>query len=165
MIGIEILRDPAQAAALLAPGSASGLIEFVEERRKGNCLERVVQATTRSCLISPDTLGRLSPDPELQHDRFSAAYLLSAAARTIRVLALLLARAHRAGKRLATLTLETEVRFADAPARSAFAGELADAITRLVAKYNTDAPGSRSFRLFLGAYPAITKSKSRGSGE
>jgi hypothetical protein len=169
MIGIDVLRDPAQAAALLEPGSASGVarrprlprqqvnyhlreleksgvVEFVEERRKGNCLERMVQAEACSYPISPD--------PSLRHDCFSAAYLLPAAA-----------RAHRAGKRLATLTFETEVRFADAPARSAFAGELADAITHLVAKYNTDAPGSRPFRLFLGAYPAITKPKSKGTGE
>jgi len=98
-----------------------GLVEFIEERRRGNCLERLVQATARSYLISPDALGRLGRDPALQPDRFSAAYLLAAAARAIREVARLLVRADKAGKRVATLTLETEVRFADAAARSAFA--------------------------------------------
>jgi DNA-binding transcriptional ArsR family regulator len=133
-----------------------GLVEFIEERRRGNCLERLVQATARSYLISPDALGRLGRDPALQPDRFSAAYLLAAAARAIREVARLLVRADKAGKRVATLTLETEVRFADAAARSAFAEELTNAVARLAAKYNTDRPGGRRFRFFLGAYPAAT---------
>src|SRR5215212_2345779 len=40
-----------------------GLIEFVEERRKGNCVERIVQATARSYVISPSALTSVAPDP------------------------------------------------------------------------------------------------------
>jgi DNA-binding transcriptional ArsR family regulator len=143
----------------------SGLVDFVEERRKGNCLERVVQATARSYLISPEALGRLGPDAALQPDRFSVAYLLSTAARVIRELGILLGRAQKGGKRLATLTLETEVRFSDAAARTAFAEELADAVARLAAKHNSAKPGSRPFRVILGAYPAITMPEQKGSPE
>src|SRR5262245_6527485 len=34
-----------------------GLVELVEERRKGNCVERVVRATARAYVISPEALG------------------------------------------------------------------------------------------------------------
>jgi DNA-binding transcriptional ArsR family regulator len=134
-----------------------GLVELVEERRKGNCLERLVRATARYYLISPEALGRLGSDPAAMQDRFSAAYLVGVAARAIRELAVLRLRADRARKRLATLTVEAQVRFASAEDRHAFAEELATAVARLAAKYhNEKAEGGRSYRFFLGAYPAIT---------
>src|SRR6059036_3623255 len=40
-----------------------GLVELVEERRKGNCTERVLQATAASYVISPAALGEVEPDP------------------------------------------------------------------------------------------------------
>src|SRR5579862_1909670 len=79
-----------------------GFLELVEERRKGNCTERVVRATAREFLIAPHA------GAAIKADRFSAAYLVSTAARVIRDLATLCLRARRAGKRIATLTLETE---------------------------------------------------------
>jgi len=136
------------------------LVELVEERRKGNCLERVVRATARHYLISPEALGSLGADPGSVSDRFSASYLVAVAARAIRELAVLRLRADRAKKRLATLTLQTEVRFASAEDRNAFSEELATALARLAAKYHDEkAEGSRTFRFFLGAYPAVTAAK------
>ncbi|MBM3810531.1 MAG: helix-turn-helix domain-containing protein [Acidimicrobiia bacterium] len=141
-----------------------GFIEFVEERRKGNCVERVVRATARTYLISPEALGRLGHTAEQRRDRVSAAYLVSAAARAIRDLAVLGVRSARAGKRLATLTLETEVRFATPESRNAFAEELATTLAQLAAKYHDEkAPGSRAFRFLIGGYPVITK-KEEDSG-
>ena len=40
-----------------------GLLECVEERRKGNCTERILRATAHSFVISPDALGALGPTP------------------------------------------------------------------------------------------------------
>jgi DNA-binding transcriptional ArsR family regulator len=132
----------------------AGLVELVEERRKGNCLERVVRATARAFIISPEALGPLGPTAEMVADRLSSAYLIAAAARTIRDLAALEARARRGSKRLATLTLEADVRFASAEARAAFAEELTDALARLTAKYHNDrAPGGRRFRLLAAIHP------------
>jgi DNA-binding transcriptional ArsR family regulator len=131
-----------------------GLVEFVEERRKGNCVERIVRATARQYLISPEALGKLGSSSEEARDRFSAAYLASAAGRTIRDLAAVRARADAHGKRIATLTLEGEVRFASAGSRSAFTEELTGAVMRLMAKYHeASAPKGRTFRLVVGAYP------------
>ena len=42
----------------------AGLLECVEERRKGNCTERILRATARSFVISPDALGSFGPTPE-----------------------------------------------------------------------------------------------------
>src|SRR3954451_13177479 len=40
-----------------------GLVELVEERRKGNCTERVMQATAMAYVISPTALSAVAPDP------------------------------------------------------------------------------------------------------
>lgn len=137
------------------------LVELVEERRKGNCTERVVRATARAYVIGPTALGALSADPERIRDRFSFAYLVAMAARVIGELAILRSRAEAEGKRLATLSLETDVRFKNAVDRAAFADELAHEVARLATKYHDPtASGGRTFRLFIGGYPAL----SRGAG-
>lgn len=85
----EVSLDPMRArllAALAEPGSAStlaadtglarqkinyhlhalerhGLIELVEERKRGNCTERVLRATAASYVISPAALASVAPDP------------------------------------------------------------------------------------------------------
>ena len=134
----------------------AGLVELVEERRKGNCIERVVRASARAYVISPETLGAVAPGADLPADRLSSAYLIAVAGRTIRELAELDARARKTGKRIATLTLDAEIRFASAAARAAFAEELADAVARLAARYHDDrAPGGRAFRLLAAVHPAV----------
>ena len=136
----------------------AGLVDFVEERRKGNCIERVVRASARTYLISPEALGKLGATAEQQRDRFSLGYLVSLAARAIRDLAVLCGRAEKAAKRISTLALEVEVRFASAESRNAFAEELARDIARLAAKYHDEsAPNGRRFRFFGGIYPVITR--------
>jgi len=132
-----------------------GLVELVEEKRRGNCTERVVRATARSYLISPEALGTLGSDPDEIRDRFSASYLVAIAGRAVSEIAGLQAEASRAGQRLATLTLTSEVRFASAETRNAFSEELATALARLSAKYHDgDTPGGRRFQFFVGGYPA-----------
>jgi DNA-binding transcriptional ArsR family regulator len=132
-----------------------GLVELVEERRKGNCTERIVKATSRSYLISPEALGALGDRPEQARDRFSASYLIAVAGRAIRDLGRLASGARQAGKRLATLTLETEVRFRNAAERNAFAEELAGVLATLASKYHDEtAEAGRAFRFFVGGYPA-----------
>lgn len=127
-----------------------GFVELFEERRKGNCVERVLRATAREFLIACHSGKQLSAD------RFSAAYLVSIAARVIRDLAVLCLRARRAGKKIATLTLETEIRFANAESRAAFAEELTASMAQLAAKYHDEkAEGGRRFRLIAASYPAV----------
>lgn len=135
-----------------------GFIELVEERRKGNCMERMVRATAQSYVIGPQTMGFLGETPAEAVDRFSVAYLIATAARVIRELANIALKARRAGKRVATLTLDAEVRFRSAESRNAFAEELTSAVAALAAKYHDEhAEGGRRFRLIAAAYPAPEK--------
>jgi DNA-binding transcriptional ArsR family regulator len=136
----------------------AGLVELIEERKKGNCTERLVAATARSYLIDPAVLGSLGADPARVEDRFSSAYLVALAARTIREVAELRGRAERAGKKLATISAQAEVRFASAADRAAFAEDLANAVAQLVHEYHDEAaPEGRLYRFVLGGYPATTK--------
>jgi DNA-binding transcriptional ArsR family regulator len=138
----------------------AGVVEFVEERPRGGMKERVMRATAQSYLISPEALGAVEPDPKRLRDRLSWAYLVAAAARIVRDLGILRNRADRAGQRLATFTLETEIRFASAADRDAFTRELSARVAELSVKHhNEHARAGRLFRFVLGAYPAITKTE------
>ena len=70
-----------------------GLVECVEERRKGNCTERLLRATARSYVISPDAIGLLGTTPETARDRFSTNFLVASTAQTLRDVTSLEARA------------------------------------------------------------------------
>jgi DNA-binding transcriptional ArsR family regulator len=144
----------------------AGLLELVEERRKGNCLERVVRATARAFVISPEALGPLGLTADVVADRFSSAYLIAAAGQAIRNVATLEAGARAAGQRIATLTLEADVRFANAASRAAFAEELAEAVARIAAKYHdARAPGGRKFRLLAAVHPTPTREPTHEKGD
>jgi hypothetical protein len=132
-----------------------GLVEPVGERKVRNCTERLVRAVARSYLISPATLGELAVDPASIRDQASSAYLVAVAARMIREVAEQRQRAQGAGKRLPTLTLQADVRFASPKEQNAFASELSEEVARLIAKYHCeDAPEGRRFRVMAGSYPA-----------
>jgi DNA-binding transcriptional ArsR family regulator len=179
----EASLDPIRArllAELAEPGSAStlgarvgltrqktnyhlralerhGLVEVVEERRKGNFTERVLQATAASYVISPTALPAVAPDPSRDPDGGSARWLLAVAGRLVREVGELITSAGAAGKPLATLGIDSEVRFASAKQRAAFASELGGAVSGLVAKYHDEsAPRGREHRLVVALHPTIT---------
>jgi len=164
--------DPVRArllAALAEPGSAStaanyhlheleqhGLVELVEERRRGNMIERVLQASAASFVISPVALAELAPDPGRDPDHLSARWLLALAARLLREVGELMRGAREAGKPLATFAIDGEVRFASAAERALFAEELGLAVRQLVAKYHDEkAPGGRDHRVVVALHPSL----------
>ncbi len=178
----QISLDPMRArllAALAEPGSATtlaakiglarqkinyhlhaleehGLIELVEERRKGNVTERVLQATALSYVISPMALSSVAPDPARSPDRLSAQWLLAVAGKLVRDTGALIAGATKAGKRLATFALDGEVRFASPGDRAAFVEELTVAVTQLVSKYHDEnAPDGRDHRIIVAIHPTV----------
>jgi DNA-binding transcriptional ArsR family regulator len=131
-----------------------GLVHFVEERRKGNCVERVVRATARAYAISPEVMGPLGLAAHATADRLSASYLVALASRAIREIGDLIARGSAARKRVATLAIDTEVRFRSAEARAVFTDELTAALSRVVTRHHdVSAPSGRAFRLVVAAYP------------
>jgi predicted ArsR family transcriptional regulator len=133
-----------------------GLVELVEQRPRRGLTERVVQATARGYVVSPGALGRSGADPA-RTDRLSTRYLIAVAARLVAEVGLLARRAEAAGRPLATLTLDTEIRFASAADRAAFTAELTDAVTSLVARFHDEAaPSGRRHRLVVAAHPVPT---------
>ena len=171
---LALLREPGSASsvarALAQPRQRvnyhvrelerAGLVREVGSRPRGSRAERLVQATASHYLIAPDAVGSLAADPAAVPDRFSSTYLVAVAARVIQDVAELRGAADAAGKRLPTLTLQTEVRFAGQSAQQAFGEELAGALAKLIRKYHdADAPGGRSFNFIVGGYPTRTREK------
>ena len=135
-----------------------GLVELVEERRKGNMTERVMRATAASYVISPAALGAVQPDPARSPDQLSARWLLALAARLVRDVGDLITGAAKARKQVATFAIDGEVRFASAADRAAFAEELAGTVTALVSKYHDEtAEHGRDHRVIVALHPSITK--------
>ncbi|WP_198942821.1 ArsR/SmtB family transcription factor [Actinophytocola xanthii] len=176
----EVTLDPTRArllAELAEPGSATtlaarvglprqkvnyhlrtleqhGLVELVEERRKGNVTERVLRATAVAYVISPAVLAAVQPDPDRAPDRLSARWLLALGSRLVRDVGTLITGAAKAQKRVATFAIDGEIRFASAADRSAFAEELTQTVTALVAKYHDEnAEGGRDHRLLVAIHP------------
>lgn len=134
---------------------ALGLVRLVEERARRGLTERVVVASARSYVVSPAALGDIAADPA-RTDRLSSAYLVAVAARTVDEVAHLVRRASSADKSLATLTIDTELRFASSADRAAFTAELGAAVTELVARYHDEhAPAGRWHRLIAAAHPRL----------
>ena len=150
---LERLREPDSSAGVArargCPGSgwdttsglwrSSGLLTHVGDRKKRNCVERLLQASARSYVVAPQILGALGRSAEELRDRFSSSYLLAAAARVLEEVTTLQPRAEAAGKLLPTLTLQSEVRFGSARSQNAFVEELVAAFAALVEKHH--APG------------------------
>ncbi|GAA2737447.1 helix-turn-helix domain-containing protein [Actinocorallia aurantiaca] len=139
---------------------AHGLVEMVEERRKGNVNERIMRATGASYVISPTALASVAPDPDRSPDRLSASWLLAVAARTVRDVGALIIGAEKARKRVATFAIDGEVRFASAADRAAFAEELAGAVTALVSKYHDEsAEKGRDHRVVVAIHPSVKENR------
>jgi DNA-binding transcriptional ArsR family regulator len=167
------LAEPSSAAALaqrvglprqkvnyhLRALEKHGLVGLVEERRKGNVTERIMQATAASYVISPAAFEPVAPDPGRSPDQLSARWLLALAGQLVRDVGELIGGAAKARQRVATFAIDGEVRFASAADRAAFTGELAAHLTSLVAKYHDEQkPRGRSHRIVVAVHPSVARS-------
>jgi DNA-binding transcriptional ArsR family regulator len=130
---------------------AHGLVRPAGERRWGGLTERLLVATAASYVVSPAALGEVASDPGRASDRLSARYLIALAARLVREVAGLARRAEAKGERLATLALDSEIRFRSPADRAAFADELTAAVSSLAARYHDES--GRPHRLGVAAHP------------
>jgi DNA-binding transcriptional ArsR family regulator len=138
---------------------AQRLVEAHEHGSVGRRIDRSYVRTATSYAIAPKTLGGVAVDTRTVADAFSAAYLSAVAGRALNDLAALGRAAAARGKRVPTLTLETDVRFATPADQRRFADELTAAFATLAARYHhPDAPQGRSFRVFACSYPAVPPS-------
>ncbi|MFT3685911.1 MAG: helix-turn-helix domain-containing protein [Phycisphaerales bacterium] len=162
------LRTPASAATLagrtgitrqkvnyhLRTLESHGLVRVDSRKRWGGLTERRLVATAASYVVSPAALGPVAADPARQSDHLSASYLIALAAHVVREVGQWLRKSEELDKRLATLSIDSEVRFRSPQDRAAFSHELAAAVTSLVSKYHDEsATGGRRHRLMIGAYP------------
>jgi hypothetical protein len=132
------------------------LVESHEHGKVGRRIDRSYVRTATSYAIAPATLGGVAVDARTAGDAFSATYLSAVASRALNDLAALGRAAAARGKRVPTLTLETEVRFLTPADQRRFADDLTTALTALAAKYHQpDAPQGRTFRIFACGYPAV----------
>jgi DNA-binding transcriptional ArsR family regulator len=162
------LTEPASAAALagrlgmprqkinyhLRSLEDCGLVRVSTERLWGGLRERLMVATAGSYVVSPAALGPVAADPQRTRDRLSASYVIALAARIVREVSTLVRRARQADKGLATLAIDTEIRFKSAADRAAFTEDLTKAVTSLASRYHdAHAPGGRPHRLVVVAHP------------
>ncbi|HWE89332.1 MAG TPA: helix-turn-helix domain-containing protein [Pseudonocardiaceae bacterium] len=165
---LAALAEPASAASLAARLGVPrqkinyhlraleehGLVRLAEQRRWGGLTERLLVATAASYVVSPDALGQAANDPARTSDRLSARYLIAIAARIVREVGQLVRRADHEGKALATLTLDTEIRFRDAAERAAFTADLGRFMASAAARYHDPAaPDGRWHRVIVAAHP------------
>ena len=141
---------------------AQQLVESHEHGSVGRRIDRSYVRTATSYAIAPKTLGGVAVDARTVADAFSSAYLSAVAGRALNDLAALGRAAAERGKRVPTLTLETDVRFATPGDQRRFADELTTALATLAAKYHQpDAPQGRTFRVFACGYPAVPSRPAR----
>jgi DNA-binding transcriptional ArsR family regulator len=174
------LATPASAAALAArlgiarqklnyhlrALEAHGLVKVADTRQWGGLTERRLVATAMSYVVSPSALGPAAVDPARERDRLSAGYLIALAARAVREVDSMLRRARAANQYLATLSIDTEIRFRSAAERAAFTTELTEAVTGLAARYHdASAPGGRPHRLIVMAHPLPRDAASTSASE
>lgn len=135
---------------------AQQLVEARDHGSVGRRIDRTYVRTATSYAIAPKTLGGVAVDPQTVADAFSSTYLSAVAGRALNDLAALGRAAATRGKRLPTLTLETEIRFVTPADQQRFTDELTTALTKLAAKYHhPNAAKGRTFKVFACGYPAV----------
>ena len=138
----------------------AGLLRRAGRRRKRGMFEQCYVATARSYALSPELLGSVGADPRRVEDTFSAAYLLALASQLQGELGRASREAAAQGKRLTTLSVNSEIRFESGEQRAEFARALEAAVVDVVGRFASPAvkaDGSdgagRLYRLVLGCYP------------
>ena len=167
------LSEPASAATLasrlglarqkvnyhLRALEAHSLVTVADERHWGGLTERLLVSSANAFIVSPAALGPAAVDPARSRDRLAASYLIALGARIVREVGELWRLARQADKHLATLSVDTELRFASPEARAAFTRYLTEAVTELVGRYHdASAPNGRPHRLVVVSHPIPTPS-------
>ena len=132
-------------------------------------IEQCYVGRARGYVLSPELLGPLGLDPAHAGDTLSAAYLLALANQIQLEVGRASRAASAAGKRLATLSISTELRFESAEQRVAFTRALQHAVNDVIVRHasaaqredGTAGPG-RLYRLVLGCYPVPAQSSESG---
>ena len=148
---LSVLREPGSATTVAAAIGETrqkvnyhlraleelGLVQLVEDRPRRGLTERVMVASARAYVLSPEILGDSAADPA-SIDQLSSNYVLALASRVVREVAGLTRRARAVDKPLATLAIDTDIRFATVADRADFTRDLTSAIAELAARYHDE---------------------------
>jgi DNA-binding transcriptional ArsR family regulator len=159
------LRTPASASELAREFEVSrqklnyhlhkleeaGLVELVAQRQRRGFVERVFKARADGYVIDP-ALMESGARAAREGDRHAADHLIDVSAGTVREVARMQSAAERAGRRLLTFTLESEVRLAAPEDLHRFTDALAGALAEVIAEF--DSPGGRAYRVVGAGHPA-----------
>jgi DNA-binding transcriptional ArsR family regulator len=131
-------------------------------RRKRRALfEQCYVASAVGYVLAPEILGQLAPVSLAVQDRFSAEALLGIAARMQSEVGYAVERAEAAGKRLATLSLASEIHFSSSEQRAQFSKAIEQAVLSAIQRFTSPVHGgnsedetvARPYCLVLGCYP------------
>lgn len=133
----------------------AGLLDAAGERPRRGLTEKLYRASAHAYVVSPEVLGALAPDAARLAEAGSAAALVALAGRIQADVVRAGGQARSQGKRLATLSLETEVWFESAAQQAAFAEALTQAVADVTARFSAPAgaDGTHRYRVVAGAYP------------
>jgi DNA-binding transcriptional ArsR family regulator len=170
---LELASSPASATSL-APAlgvprqhvnyhlrelERAGFVEFVEERKRGNCVERLYRSVARSYVVAPAALTGVAADPSLIQDRASSDYLVALGSRLIQEVS----EVRSESATSPTLAIETTIDFASATARAEFAQELAGLVSDLARKYHHPGGEAEPFRMVIAVHKSPDKFNKRES--
>ena len=130
----------------------AGLLTHAGSRPRRGLTEHRYRATARCYVLAPRILGDLSPSPRDVTDPLSADHLLALAVRTQDEVSRAAAHATERGERLATLSIDADLRFGSPEDRADFTRELHQAVLSLAARYG-NAEDGRPYRLVVGSHP------------
>jgi DNA-binding transcriptional ArsR family regulator len=162
---LEALREPASAATVareirqprqlvnyhLKELARVGLVELVEERRKGNFIETLYRAVARSFVVSPAVAWSAPSRVEALKRQHSLGTLVDLGERLQRDAAALLDRAAFDGEKIASAGVTADVRFANEEARGAFMDAYLR-MTRELLEEHGSADGEH-YRVMVAVYP------------
>jgi DNA-binding transcriptional ArsR family regulator len=175
---LERLREPNSASTLAGQLAMSrqklayhlrvleeaGLVRLVEERQRRGFIERVMVACADTFVLDPALVQSAAKRAVTAQDRHASEHLVTTASALVCDVARMREAADREGKRLLTLTVETELTFETPADFDAFSEQLSDAITALAKRYAASPlrKGGRRYRLVAAAHPALlTKATER----
>jgi DNA-binding transcriptional ArsR family regulator len=159
------LRRPSSAAAVaralgeprqkvnyhLKELERADLVRLVGERRTGNFIETIYEATARSFVVSPRFAWPDEQRAEALATQVSLENLVQLGERMQRDSAALLDRAAFDGEQIASAAVEAEVRFATEQQRTQFLNAYLEAVGPLLTRYG--ASDGDGYRVVLAVYP------------
>jgi DNA-binding transcriptional ArsR family regulator len=164
---LAALREPTSAAAVarelgeprqkvnyhVKELERAGLASRVGERRAGNLMESLYQATAATYVVSPRLAWVDRPRIDALAEQVALENLVALGERLQQAAALLLDRAAFDGEKIASAAVEAEVHFADAAQRKAFLTEYVSAIGPLLKKYGD--PRGEAYRVVFAVHPDL----------